>query len=46
VVHGYYEFALRCRKLRIVEKGALGLGMIVVHVYDEFLLQGMKLKGV
>jgi hypothetical protein len=46
VVHVYHELAWRGRTFRIVEKGALGLGLIMVYLNYEFLLQGMRLRVV
>jgi hypothetical protein len=36
-----YEFSLQGRRFRVVEKGVLGLGLIMVYWYYEFLLHGM-----
>jgi hypothetical protein len=37
MVHVYSEFALQGMRFRVVKKGILGSGLIMVHVYYDFL---------
>jgi hypothetical protein len=43
VVYVYYDFALQGRRFRVVYKGVLGLGLIIVHLYYDFALQSRGL---
>jgi hypothetical protein len=45
-VYLYYEFAFQSTRIRVVERGVLGLGLILVHLYYEFVFQSRKLRVV
>jgi hypothetical protein len=38
-----YDVVLQGRRFRAVKKEVLGLGLIMVHVYYDFALQGRRL---
>jgi hypothetical protein len=42
----YYEFALQGRRFRVVYKGVLGLGWIMLYLYYDVALTGMRLRVV
>jgi hypothetical protein len=46
MVHVYSDVALQSRRFRVVEKGVLGLGLILVHLYYDFALQGKRFRVV
>jgi hypothetical protein len=46
MVYLYYEFALQGKRFKIIYKGVLGLGLIMMHVYYDFALPGMRFKVV
>jgi hypothetical protein len=42
----YCDFALQHRGLRVVKQGVLGLGLIIVYVYYELVLQRRRFRVV
>jgi hypothetical protein len=46
MAHCYHEFACQGRRFMGCLKGALGLGLIMVHVCYEFALQGGRIRVV
>jgi hypothetical protein len=43
MVHVYSEFAFQGTRLRVGQRGVLGLGLILVYVYYEFAFQSTRL---
>jgi hypothetical protein len=43
-VYVFYDFALQGRRLRVVYKGVLGLGLIMVYLYFDVALHGRRLR--
>jgi hypothetical protein len=45
-MHLYHDFVLQGRRLGVVYKGVLGLGLMMVHFHDDAALQGRRFKAV
>jgi hypothetical protein len=45
-VHLYYEFGFQSGRFRVVSRGVLGLGLILVDFHYELVFQSRRLRVV